>query len=277
MSTLFLENCFTPALQVPQSTKTDSSVFLRLQSTYWPPLFWWALFTSKNIAEHIDEQGLRHHFLCATKGDIMQTWMVRQEALKTLVPEQDHIVIDDFRRFIQEQMGAGYIRLYVSPIDDSQTHTIHDWRSVVSERDGQWLRLEQEKNIDVLEEFDSLYMDYEQIEQDYQNPKKTNPYILLGGELKDRWPNQEQWQATQEVFTQSMRLVESDSQHNGGASTTKLSGVKIESHVKPQIEPKSENPDAITPTQKASQNRTPTLTLLLIIAALLLTYTFFKS
>lgn len=277
MHALFLENSFTPDLHIPSMGKASDQVFLRLNSAYWPPLFWWALFNRKNLREQIDADGKKHHFLLATKAEVLNTWFERQEALKALVPLQDQHLIQEFTRFIQEAMGAGYVQLYISPLDDSQNYTLQDWSSIINERDGQWLRLEQAKTAEVLEEFDSLYMDWDQIQQDYQNPKPTNPYILFAGELKGRWPNPNQ--AQEPSIDTPLSLSETTAPIAGQAHANTPVGVSLEAGQNvAQKTVEQVNPNSVTPTQKASQNRTPKLSwILVLIAALLLSYTFFKS
>ena len=276
MHALFLDNCLSPDLNTPSLGQQDAQVFLRLHSAYWPPLFWWALFTRQNLVEMRDSDNTPHHFLLATKAEVLNTWFIRQEALKALIPEADHIVIHDFTRFLQEAMGAGYFRLYISPLDDSQSYTLQDWSSIINERDGQWLRLEQAKNPDVIEEFDSLYMDWEQIKEDYASHKRTNPYILFGGELKGRWPTPKQ--AGLDTYDKRLRLSATDTPQQGIANASPPSGVTLENQDIKQTEVPQTLVSSITPTQRASQNRTPKLSLILvIIAAILLSYTYFKS
>ena len=277
MHALFLDNCLSPDLNTPSLGQQDAQVFLRLHSAYWPPLFWWALFTRQNLVEMRDSDNTPHHFLLATKAEVLNTWFIRQEALKALIPEADHIVIHDFTRFLQEAMGAGYFRLYISPLDDSQSYTLQDWSSIINERDGQWLRLEQAKNPDVIEEFDSLYMDWEQIKEDYASHKRTNPYILFGGELKGRWPTPKQAEYGLDTYDKRLRLSATDTPQQGIANASPPSGVTLENQDIKQTEVPQALVSSITPTQRASQNRTPKLSLILvIIAAILLSYTYFK-
>lgn len=278
MHALFLDNTLTQDLSIPTFGQHDAQVFIRLHSAYWPPIFWWALFTRQNLVEWHDAEGQPHHFLLATKADILNTWFIRQEALKALIPEEDHQVIRDFTRFLQEAMGAGYFRLYISPLDDSQSYSMQDWSSIINERDGQWLRLEQAKNPEVIEEFDSLYLDWEQIKEDYASHKRTNPYILLGGELKGRWPNPSQAEYGIDSHEKRLRLSAKPEEQVGQANSALPSGLHTAAQSIAQSEATQKIVSQITPTQKASQNRTPKLTLfLVIIAAILLSYTFFKS
>ena len=278
MHALFLDNCLSPDLNTPSLGQQEAQVFLRLHSAYWPPLFWWALFTRQNLVEMRNSDNTPHHFLLSTKAEVLNTWFIRQEALKALIPEADHIVIHDFTRFLQEARGAGYFRLYISPLDDSQSYTLQDWSSIINERDGQWLRLEQAKNPDVIEEFDSLYMDWEQIKEDYASHKRTNPYILFGGELKGRWPTPKQAEYGLDTYDKRLRLSATDTPQQGIANASPPSGVTLENQDIKQTEVPQTLVSSITPTQRASQNRTPKLSLILvIIAAILLSYTYFKS